>query len=73
LQDGRLRSRQLGLWLEPDGDAQRLVDPASSARLPTLAEVAASADRARTAEAEVERLRAENAALRKKPHGRNGH
>ncbi len=62
LQDGRLRSRQLGLWLEPDGNALRLVDPASNSRLQTPEEVVA----------ELERLRAENAALRKRPNGRNG-
>lgn len=73
LQDGRLRSRQLGLWLEPDGDALRLIDPATGARLPTMTEVEAAADRARAAEVELERLRAELAALRKRPNGRNGH
>lgn len=80
LQDGRLRSRQLGLWLEPDGDALRLVDPETGTRLPTTAEVEAAADRAeaeaearRAAESENERLRAELAALRKRPNGRNGH
>lgn len=72
LQDGRLRSRQLRLWLEPDGSTLRLVDPESNARLPTLDEVEAAADRARTAEAEVERLRAELAAARKRSDGRNG-
>ena len=73
LQDGRLRSRQLGLWLEPDGNALRLFDPATGGRLPTMTEVEATADRARAAEAELERLRAENAALRKRTNGRNGH
>jgi Uma2 family endonuclease len=63
LKAGRLRSRQLGLWLEPDGNALRLVDPASNVRLQTPEEIAA----------ELERLRAENAALRKRPNGRNGH
>jgi Uma2 family endonuclease len=73
LQDGRLRSRQLGLWLESDGNDLRLVDPETNARLPTTAEVEAAADRAQAAEAELERLRAENAALQKRPNGRNGH
>jgi len=73
LQAGRLRSRQLGLWLEPDGDSLRLIDPATNARLLTTAEVEVAADRARDVEAELERLRAENAALRKRPNGRNGH
>jgi Uma2 family endonuclease len=70
LQEGRLRSRQLGLWLEPDGVDLRLVDPATNARLLTTAEVEA---RAQAVEAENERLRAENAALRRRPNGRNGH
>jgi Uma2 family endonuclease len=72
-QGGRMRSRRLGLWLEPDGDDLRLVDPETGTRLPTTTEVQAAADRTRAAEAEVERLRAENAALRKRPNGRNGH
>ena len=70
LQEGRLRSRQLGLWLEPDGIDLRLVDPATNARLLTTAEIEA---RAQAVEVENERLRAENAALRRRPNGRNGH
>jgi Uma2 family endonuclease len=73
LQGGRLRSRQLDLWLEPDGDNLRLVNPATNARLMTTAEVEAAADRAQAAETELDRLRAENAALRRRPNGRNGH
>jgi Uma2 family endonuclease len=73
VQDGRLRSRQLGLWLEPDGAQLRLVDPDTNTRLPTPDEIAAAADRARAAEAENERLRTELAALRRRPNGRNGH
>jgi Uma2 family endonuclease len=79
-QDGRLRSRQLGLVLEPDDRKLRLVDPDTGARLPTRAEARqaeaearqAEAAARRAAEAELERLRAENAALRKRPNGRNG-
>jgi Uma2 family endonuclease len=83
-QANRIRSRQLSLWLEPDGDSLRLVDPATNVRLLNMAEVEAAADenaraasaerlRAARAEAELERLRAENAALRRRPNGRNGH
>ena len=73
-QAGRMRSRQLGLLLEPDGQHLRFVDPATGKRLPTRAEARqAEAEARRAAEAEVERLRAENAALRKRPNGRNGH
>jgi Uma2 family endonuclease len=79
LTDNRLKSRQLGLVLEPDGKVLRLVDPATGHRLPTRAEARraeaarAEAERARAeaeaaarerAEAEVERLRAELAVLR---------
>lgn len=86
--DGRLRSRQLGLLLEADGRELRLVDPATGNRLPTRAEarraeaearrVEAEARvlaerRAAAAEAEIERLRAELGAARKRPNGRNGH
>jgi hypothetical protein len=79
-QGGRIRSRQLGLLLQPDGQHLRFVDPATGNRLPTRAEArqaeaegrrAEAAARLR-AEAEVERLRAENAALRRRPNGRNG-
>ena len=88
-QAGRIRSRQLGLWLEPAGNSLRLVDPATNARLPDTAEVEAAADegaraalverlrtaeqRAVAAEAELERLRAERSAGRGRPTGRNGH
>src|SRR5262245_7153567 len=64
--DGRLRSRQLGLLLEADGQNLRLVDPATGNRLPTRAEAR------RAAEAENKRLRAELTALRRRPGGRNG-
>lgn len=80
-QGGRMRSRQLGLLLEADGQHLRLVDPATGNRLPTRAERwqaeaearQAAEDARRAAEAELERLRAENAALRRRPNGRNGH
>jgi Uma2 family endonuclease len=72
--EGRLRSRQLGLLLEADGQHLRLVDPETGRRLPTRAEaLRAEAQARQAAEAELERLRAENAALRKRPNGRNGH
>lgn len=71
---GRLQSRQLGLLLEPDGEHMWLVDPATGKRLATRSERLANEAAARlAAEAELERLRAENAALRKRPSGRNGH
>jgi Uma2 family endonuclease len=63
--DGRLRSRQLNLILEPDGKQLRLVDPETGLRLPTRAEARAAA------EAEVERLRAELAS-RYRGDQRNG-
>lgn len=81
LTDGRLRSRQLGLLLEPDGEDLRLVDPATGRRVPTRAEARQAAEQAQTAaeqraanaEAEVQRLQAELAAARQRPNGRNGH
>jgi hypothetical protein len=71
--NGRLRSRQLGLLLEADGSMLRLIDPATGRRIPTWNEIAEESDRLRAVEAENERLRAELAALRKRPNGRNGH
>lgn len=65
LKDGRLRSRQLNLILEPDGKQLRLVDPETGLRLPTRAEARAAA------EAEVERLRAELSG-RSRGNERNG-
>jgi Uma2 family endonuclease len=74
LKDGRLRSRQLNLILEPDGKQLRLLDPETGLRLPTRAEARMSAERERAeaeerarvevqrrleAETELERLRAE--------------
>ena len=81
LQDGRLRSRQLDLWLEPDGQNLRLIDPSTGRRLPTRLEARQAAEQAQSAaeqarqgaEAEVERLKAELAAARHRPAGRNGH
>jgi Uma2 family endonuclease len=74
LTNGRLKSRQLGLILEPDGKVLRLVDPETGVRLPTRAEARraeaaraeAEAEGRRRAEAEVERLRAELAALKRR-------
>jgi Uma2 family endonuclease len=66
---GRLPSKVLGLHLERVGQYLRLRDPATGELVPTPAErAAAEAERADVAEAEVERLRRENAMLR----GRNG-
>ncbi len=73
LAGGRLRSRKLGLWLEPDGTQLRLVNPETGERLPTRAEAwnraeaaRAEADAARReAELENERLRRELEALRR--------
>jgi Uma2 family endonuclease len=81
LKEGRMRSRQLKLWLEPDGKQLRLVDPETGQRLPTRAEARLAKEQARLAEetariqaeAEVERLRAELAAARKPAESRNGH
>lgn len=78
VRNNRVRSRPLGLVLEANGQDLRLVDPATDQRLPTRAEARAAEAQARAAEAraaaeaEVERLRAELAALRKSGPGRNG-
>ena len=80
LQDGRLRSRQLNLLLERDGEHLRLVDPAAGRRLPTRAEalqaekeaLRAESQARAAAEAEIARLRAELAAARARAEGRNG-
>ena len=58
--EGRLPSKVLGLHLEGQGRELRLYDPASKRRLPTVEE------RAAQAEAEVERLRRELEALRRR-------
>lgn len=58
----RLHSERLGLDLVQDGETLRLYDPAKGEFLPTFLE---QAERAEAAEAEVERLRAEIAALRR--------
>jgi Uma2 family endonuclease len=72
--DGRLRSRQLGLLLEPGGETLWLVDPATGNRLASRAErLEAESAARRAAEDELERVRTELAALRKRPNGRNGH
>jgi Uma2 family endonuclease len=69
VKDKPLRSRQLGLDLVADGRQLRLVNPETGERLPTRAEARRAEVQARqAAEAEVERLRAELAALR----SRNG-
>lgn len=80
IKEGRLRSRQLHLQLEPSGKVLRFVDPKTGKCIPTRTEARQSAEDARhaaelgraQAEAEVERLRAEIA--RRKPlNGKNGH
>jgi Uma2 family endonuclease len=58
LTDGRLRSRKLGLWLEPDGTQLRLVNPETGERLPTRDEALARAEAGRH-EAEAARLETE--------------
>lgn len=80
LENGRLTSRQLGLILEPDGKALRLIDPETGLRIPTRSEAWQAAEGARQAaeqraqeeareriraEAEIERLRAELAARKR--------
>jgi Uma2 family endonuclease len=80
VKDGRMRSRQLGLDLVADGRQLRLANPETGERLPTRAEarrMEADARRAevqarQAAEAEVERLKAELAAVRTRAEGRNG-
>ncbi|MCL4206613.1 MAG: Uma2 family endonuclease [Pirellulaceae bacterium] len=63
--DGRLPSKELGLHLEADGDQLRFYDPARRRWLPTQQEARLETLAAlRQAEAEVERLRQELAALR---------
>ncbi|HKB03385.1 MAG TPA: Uma2 family endonuclease [Gemmataceae bacterium] len=84
LKDGRLQSRQLGLWLVPVGEHLRLMDPETGRLLPTRAEARQTEAQARraaeeqaraeiqarqAAEAELERLRAELAAARDRPNG----
>lgn len=68
LVNSRLHSEQLGLDLVQDGEQLRLYDPAKGEFLPTALEQAerleAEARRAKDAEAEVARLRAEITALR---------
>jgi Uma2 family endonuclease len=56
--DGRYTSRVLGLDLERDGSELRFRDPTTGGRLPTPTE------RARDAEAEIDRLRQELARIR---------
>jgi Uma2 family endonuclease len=87
LKEGRLQSRQLGLWLVPVGEHLRLGDPDTGKLLPTRAEAREAEAQARqaaeeqaraeaqarqAAEAEVERLRAELTAARNRPDPRNG-
>lgn len=73
MKDDRLRSRQLELDLVADGRQLRVVNPATGERLPTRAEARRVETQARqAAEAEVERLRAELAAVRERGAGRDG-
>jgi hypothetical protein len=70
LTDGRLRSDKLGLILEPDGKELRLVNPETGIRLPTRREKWLAAQAAlEQANAEADRLRRENAELRRKKNG----
>jgi Uma2 family endonuclease len=66
-QDGSVYSQELGLWLRPEGELLRLLDPATGQILPTLdeaveemAEALTQADEARRyAQTEAERAQAE--------------
>lgn len=82
-QDGTLSSRELGLILGPEGALLRLVDLATGEVLPSFLEAAeraeaeaeraeAQAERARTAEAEVARLREELEKARRASGDRGG-
>jgi predicted phosphohydrolase len=64
---GRLPSQVLGLHLERNGRALRLYDPATERWLPTpLEKEEVAEERNRLLEAEIERLRREVAALRRR-------
>jgi Uma2 family endonuclease len=69
----RIFSEQLGLFLVMDGERLRLLDPTTSAFLPTLQEAEEkrkqAEERQDAAEQEVERLRAELDALRRSSGG----
>jgi Uma2 family endonuclease len=56
---GRLRSRQLGLWLEPDGQDLRFVNPQNGERLLTKTEARRAAEDARRAAEDARRAEAE--------------
>jgi Uma2 family endonuclease len=61
--DDRLHSQQLGMDLVQEGQNLRLYNPATGLFLPTVSEIT---ERAHAADAEIERLRAELAALKAK-------
>jgi Uma2 family endonuclease len=78
--DGTLTSRELNVILRPGGNLLRVVDPKTGEEIPSLEESAekavealelaqVEAQRADVAEAELERLRAELAQLRKQQIG----
>jgi len=68
--DGSLRSKKLGLILQPDGNQLRLVNPETGNRLPTRDEARAVAEAALSeSELEVERLRRELEELKRERRG----
>jgi Uma2 family endonuclease len=59
LQEGRMRSKQLGLLLEPDGIHLHLVDPQTGRRVPTPIEAESTAEERARAAADQVRAEAE--------------